>query len=297
MFKGILTPVITVLDGQGKLDFEGNEIVINRLIDNGMDGLLFLGSIGEFFALSIDEKREFIRFVVKTVGKRVPVLIGTGGTAQEEVVELTQFSEKEGADGALVISPYYFELDSETIHNYFATIARSTSLPIMLYNFPDRTATDLSPSLVLRLAKEFSHIVGIKDTVDNISHTRKLIQVVKEHRPDFTVLSGVDEYLIPNLMAGGDGVLCGLTNIVPDLFASLMKAYHAKDFGKVVAAQAKISMLMNLYDITNPFIAGIKGAVALRGVAISTAVKKPAAALTQQEMNAISDVLAKADKM
>lgn len=296
MFKGILTPVITILDGRGKLDFEGNEIVINRLIDNGMDGLLFLGSIGEFFALTNGEKREFIRFVVKIVGKRVPVLIGTGGTAQEEVVELTQFSEKEGADGVFVISPYYFKLDSETIYNYYATIARSTSLPIMLYNFPDRTAADLSPDLVLRLAKEFSHIVGIKDTVDNISHTRKLIQVVKEHRPDFTVLSGFDEYLIPNLMAGGDGVLCGLTNIVPDLFAGLMKAYHAKDFNKVVAAQAKVSMLMNLYDITNPFIAGIKGAVALRGVSISTAVKEPAAALTQWQMNAISDVLAKADK-
>jgi len=296
MFKGILTPVITIFDEQGTLDFEGNKIVINRLINNGVNGLLFLGSIGEFFALTMQEKKEFIHFVVKTVDKRVPVLIGTGGTVQGEVIELTQFAEGEGADGVVIISPYYFNLNSEAIYQYYAKIARNTSLPIMLYNFPDRTATDLTPDLVLRLAKEFSNIVAIKDTVDNISHTRKLIQAVKAARPDFTVLSGYDEYLIPNLMAGGDGIIGGLTNVVPELFAGLLQAYRANDFEKVIAGQAKVSTLMKIYDVTNPFIAGIKGAVALKNVAISTAVRQPSVAITQQQMNAISDILAQAEK-
>jgi len=296
MFKGILTPVITVLDEQGKLDFEGTKIVINRLIDNGINGLLFMGSIGEFFALTMDEKKEFVTFVVKHIAKRVPVLIGTGGTSQEEVIELTQFAEKAGADGVVVVAPYYFKLDEETIYRYYANLARSTSLPIMLYNFPDRTGSDLTPDLVLRLAKEFSHIVAIKDTVDNISHTRKLIQLVKRERPDFTILSGFDEYLLPNLMAGGDGVLCGLTNIVPELFISLLKAYRANDFEKVIAKQAKISTLMKIYDVTNPFISGIKGAVTLKGVPINTTVRQPAAAITQQQMNAIRDILVQADE-
>lgn len=296
MFKGILTPMITILDEKGKLDYEGNKVVINRLIDNGMNGILFFGSIGEFFAFTMEEKKEFIRFAVRTVAKRVPVLIGTGGTCQEEVIELTQFAEKEGADGVVVVSPYYFKLDSDTIYNYYANLACSTPLPIMLYNFPDRTASDLTPDLVLRLVKAFSHIVAIKDTVDNISHTRKLIQVVKAERPEFTVLSGFDEYLIPNLMAGGDGVLCGLTNIVPEIFAGLLKAYQEKDFAKVTKAQTKISILMNLYDVTNPFIAGIKGAVQLRGVPISTAVRKPATAITEQQMNSVRSILEKAEK-
>ena len=297
MFKGVLTPVITILNEQGKIDFEGNKIIINRLIDNGMNGLLFFGSIGEFFAISMEEKKKYIQFVIKTVDKRVPVLIGTGGTVPEEVIELTQFAQREDADGVVVISPYYFKLDSETIYQYYAKIARNTSLPIMLYNFPDRTASDLTPNLVLRLAKEFSNIVAIKDTVDNISHTRKIIYTVKAERPDFTVLSGFDEYLIPNLMAGGDGVLCGLTNVVPELFVGLLKAYHAQNFTKVVKASAKISILMNLYDITNPFIAGLKGAVALRGVSISTAVKEPCIAVTQQQMNSIRTILAQAEQM
>lgn len=296
MFKGILTPVITVFDDQGKFDFEGNTAVINRLIEHGMHGLLFLGSIGEFFALTMEEKKEFIHFAVQTVDKRTPVLIGAGGTVPEEVAALTQFAEQAGADGVVVVSPYYFRLNAETIYHYYASLARSTSLPIMLYNFPDRTGSDLTPALVLRLATEFSNIVAIKDTVDNISHTRKLIQTVKEHRPEFTVLSGFDEYLIPNLMAGGDGVLCGLTNIAPDLFDGLLKAYRAQDFAKVAAAQAKIAILMNLYEVTNPFIAGIKGAVKLSGVPISTAVKAPAAAITEQQLEAVRAILAKAGK-
>ncbi|WP_188399756.1 dihydrodipicolinate synthase family protein [Sporomusa sp. GT1] len=294
MFRGILSPSITVLDAQGNIDFPGNELHINRLIDKGINGILFLGSIGEFFALSLEEKKEFITFVTKTVNKRVPVLIGTGGTVQAEVIELTRFAEQAGVDGAVVIAPYYFKLDPDSIYRYYANLARSTTLPIMLYNFPDRTAFDLGPELVLRLVREFKHIVAIKDTVDNISHTRKLIQVVKSEFPDFSVLSGYDEYLLPNLMAGGDGALSGLTNVIPEVFADFMKAYAARNFGKLAIAQAQISILMNLYEVTSPFVAGIKGAVAAVGVPIVPAVKEPAVELTALQSQTIRILLDKA---
>lgn len=295
MFKGVLSPIITVLDEQGRIDFKGNEAHINRLIGNGINGILFLGSIGEFFTLSMEEKKEFIKFAIKTVNKRVPVLIGTGGTVQAEVIELTRFAEQAGADAAVIISPYYFKLNTETIYHYYASIARSTSLPIVLYNFPDRTSYDLTPELVLRLVKEFDNIVGIKDTVDNISHTRKMIRIVKAERPDFSVLSGFDEYLIPNLMAGGDGVLSGLTNIIPQVFAGLMNAYAAKDLDRVAVAQAKISLLMSLYDVSEPFIAGIKGAAAATGQPFVPAVKEPAAGLTTAQLQTIQELLKKAE--
>lgn len=297
MFKGILTPVITVLDQDGRLDFPGNELVINRLINSGMNGLLFLGSIGEFTALTMEEKKEFIRYVVKVVSKRVPVLIGTGGTVQEEAIELTQFAEQEGADGVVVISPYYFKLTPEIIYRYYANIARNTELPIMLYNFPDRTTSDLSPDLVTGLATEFTNIVAIKDTVDNISHTRKLIQAVKQQRPEFTILSGFDEYLLPNLMAGGDGVLCGLTNVVPEVFSELFKAYETKDFEKVTRLNKKVSILMNLYDVSQPFIGAIKGAVAASGVPINPTVKEPAIELTEWQFAEIDRILTMAEQV
>lgn len=297
MFKGVITPIVTVLDKDGKLDFRGNEEVINHLITNGMNGLLFLGSMGEFFALSIQEKKEFIKFAVNTVNKRVPVLIGTGGTNVDEVVELTRFAEANGADGLVVISPYYFKLDDDSLYRYYETVATSTKLPIIIYNFPDRTTVNLSSPLVLKLAADFQNIVGIKDTVDNISHTRNLIQVVKSEIPNFSVLSGFDEYMVPNLMAGGDGVICGLTNIVPKLFSDLYQAYQKSDFQTVTTNQQKISELMNIYNVSQPFVAAIKAAVKIMGRNIHPFVKHPGTTLTDTQLAQVKSILANAEML
>jgi len=297
MFKGVITPMITVLDKERKIDYEGNRLVIERLIENGMNGILFLGSMGEFFALTTEEKQAFIRFAVKAVNGRVPVLVGTGGTILKEVVDLTNFAQREGADGAVVVSPYYLKLDNDTLYRFYASVARATTLPIMLYNFPDRTSVSLEPELVLKLALEFSNIVAIKDTVDTISHTRRLIQVVKGGRPEFCVLSGIDEYLLPNLTAGGDGVLCGLTNVVPAVFSGLLKAFREKDFDGVLAAQRKISLLMNIYDVSSSFIASVKGAVAARGLPIGAYVKEPSGGLSATQIEKIAAFLSAADRM
>ncbi|WP_027937694.1 dihydrodipicolinate synthase family protein [Anaeroarcus burkinensis] len=297
MFKGAITPVITVFDKQGKIDAAGNTQHINRLIDEGINGLLFLGSIGEFFALTMDEKKEFIDLVVRVVDKRVPVLIGTGGTILAEVIELTNYAQQAGADAVVVISPYYFQLGNEVLYRYYAELAKNTTMPIMIYNFPDRTSVNLDPQLVLRLAKEFPHIIGIKDTVDGISHTRKLIQIVKKERPDFCVMSGYDEYMVPNLLAGGDGVIGGLTNVIPGVFRDLLAAYEKQDFAGVAAGQAKISMLMNLYDLSSPFVAAIKGGVAAQGVKIETVTQEPSLALQPEQVAAIEKLVQSVNKM
>lgn len=297
MFKGAITPVITVFDKQGKIDAAGNTQHINRLIDEGINGLLFLGSIGEFFALTMDEKKEFIDLVVRVVDKRVPVLIGTGGTILAEVIELTNYAQQAGADAVVVISPYYFQLGNEVLYRYYAELAKKTTMPIMIYNFPDRTSVNLDPQLVLRLAKEFPHIIGIKDTVDGISHTRKLIQIVKKERPDFCVMSGYDEYMVPNLLAGGDGVIGGLTNVIPGVFRDLLAAYEKQDFAGVAAGQAKISVLMNLYDLSSPFVAAIKGGVAAQGVNIETVTQEPSLALQPEQVAAIKKLVQSVNKM
>jgi 2-dehydro-3-deoxy-D-pentonate aldolase len=295
MFKGVFSPVITVVDEQGKIDFAGNEVLIHHLAGKGLDGLLFFGTMGEFFAFTHEEKKEFIRFVIRTVNKRTPVLIGTGGTVIEEAVELTRLAEQEGADAVVVISPYYFKLDEESLYRYFAEIAESTKLPVLLYNFPDRTNVNLSPELVLRLAKDYNNIVGIKDTVDSISHTRRLIEVVKSECPEFSVLAGFDEYLVPNLLAGGDGVLCGLTNIVPEIFTQLMESYRNGDLEGVQTAQRRIGILMNIYNVSQPFVPAIKQAVKLRGLPIASYAKKPAGLLDDSQIDEIRALFQKAN--
>ncbi|MDU2063649.1 MAG: 4-hydroxy-tetrahydrodipicolinate synthase [Sporomusaceae bacterium] len=294
MFRGIITPVITPLKENRELDFAGMEAVIEHLIGGGMNGLLFLGSLGEFFALTSAEKKELIRFVVAKVNNRIPVLIGTGGTVVSEVIELTQFAKEAGADGAVLISPYYFSLNEATIAAYYEEIAKNTSLPLLIYNFPDRTSVNLSPQLIANLAKNYPQIVGMKDTVDNISHTRELIQTVKTVAPDFSILSGFDEYLLPNLMAGGDGVICGLTNIVPELFSALLINYQQGNFAAIGHGQEKINILMNLYKVSQPFISGIKAATALRGVPVTSLCKAPSLPLTTEQETEVKLLLNKA---
>ncbi|HEX3046022.1 MAG TPA: 4-hydroxy-tetrahydrodipicolinate synthase [Bacillota bacterium] len=291
LLQGIFSPAITVFNDKGKLDYDGNERVIGRLIDNGINGILSLGSIGEFCHLTMAEKKEFISFVVQTVKGRVPVLIGTGGTMLEEVLELTRYAHQAGADYSMVISPYYFKLDEESLFHYYAAVAAAADLPMLIYNFPDRTCVDLSPELVLRLAKAFPNIVGIKDTVDNISHTRKLIRTVKSAIPDFAVFSGYDEYLIPNLMAGGAGVICGLTNLAPQLFTELLGAFRQNDLKTVGQLQGRINGLMELYEVSQPFVNAIKGAAACLIPDISYQSRMPVSGLSQEQMTRIKQIL------
>jgi 4-hydroxy-tetrahydrodipicolinate synthase len=295
MYRGVFSPIVTIFDQKGDIDYDANEKVINNLIDNGINGILFLGSMGEFIAIPQSKKKKFIDFAVKAVDKRVKVLIGTGGTDVDEVTELTRYSQKAGADAALVVSPYYFKLDDESLYRYFAQVAACADIDILLYNFPDRTSVCLDAPLVTRLARDFKNIVGIKDTVDNISHTRKLIKALKQESDEFSVFSGYDEYLVPNLMAGGDGVISGLTNVAPRSFSELYAAYVRKDFDTVDALQKKIYTLMQLYDVTQPFVGAIKAAASIAmGGAISYQVAKPAKAADDAQTETIRKILGEA---
>lgn len=296
MFKGVYTPSITIIDENGRFDFQNMEKHIDNLVNNGINGILFFGSIGEFFAFNLEEKKQFIDFVVKKVDKRVPALIGVGGTNMNEIIELANYSKNAGADGLVIISPYYFGPTEATAERFFATIVESVDMPVMLYNFPDRSGNNLSPELVYNLATKYKNIVSIKDTVDNMSHTRKVIQKVKEARPEFTVLSGFDEYYVPNRIAGGDGCLTGLTNVEPKLFSNLHEAYENKDFKTVETCAHQISTLMKIYDTTELFISGIKAAVKVNGLDISTNIKEPAVQLTNEQYKNIKDIINEAQE-
>ena len=209
----------------------------------------------------------------------------------DEVVELTQFAENKGATAVIAISPYYFKLDEANIYRYYATVAKCVELPVLLYNFPDRTAVNFSPELVLKLALDFKNIVGIKDTVDNISHTRKLIHIVKSQRMDFSILSGFDEYLVPNLLAGGDGLIGGLSNVAPALFVDLYNACMKKDFDTVKVLQTKVCILMGLYDISQPFVASIKTAASIAGLNTGCTMRKPAEELDSEQIGRVREIL------
>ena len=292
MFKGVNSPVITILKDDGGIDYGNMERHINHLIEAGLDGLLFLGSLGEFYAFSEAEKRALIDFAVKTAAGRTQVVIGIGHTEEAAVVRLAVHAAEAGADALNIVSPYYFGLPAAAAVDYFERIGKAVSLPIMLYNFPDRTGSDLSPEIVREIAQRCPTIVGIKDTVDNISHTRRICQMVKPVRPDFSVLSGFDEYYIVNRISGGDGVLCGLTNVVPELFVRMHRSYESGDLAAAVRCAEKIAGLMRIYAVTPLFITGMKAAVRATGLPISTCTRAPGTVLTEAEEREIRAILA-----
>lgn len=296
VFRGVNSPVITIMKDDGTIDYPSMEKHIDRLVEAGLDGLLFLGSLGEFYAFTAQEKRDFIDFAVKTVGGRTQVVIGVGDTAPAHVAALARYAEKAGADALNVVSPYYFGPPDAAAVPYFKQIAAETSLPVMLYNFPARTGSDLSPDIVYELAASCPQIAGIKDTVDNISHTRRLCQRVKPERPDFSVLSGFDEYYLANRISGGDGVLCGLTNIVPELFVEMHRAYERGDLAAAGRCARKVAGLMRIYEVTDLFIVGMKAALKEACLPdISTYTRAPGTALTPAQADRIRAILADLD--
>lgn len=193
-FKGVFCPSITITNADGTIDYDNWGKHLDHLIDAGIDGVLLFGSIGEFYAIDVKTKAEAVRFAVSKVAGRMKVLVGVGDTNLDNVRTLAAESEAAGADALVAVSPYYFGPSPDCAKRYFSAVAKATTLPVILYNFPARTGNDLTPELVADLAAENQNIIGIKDTVDTISHTRKVIAAVRKVNPSFSVLSGFDEY-------------------------------------------------------------------------------------------------------
>lgn len=289
---GVNSPVITIMDDTGKIDKQAMAQHIDHLAASGLNGLLILGSLGEFYSFSLAEKKELVDLAVAAAKGRTQIIAGVGSTSLEDTLELAHYAEKAGADALNVVSPYYFAPSEDAMIEYFGRIAEAVKLPIQLYNFPARVGSDITPRVLTALAEKHENIVSIKDTVDNISHTRMLIRAVKAVRPDFTVLSGFDEYYLVNRVSGGDGVLCGLTNVVPELFVKYHGAYEDGDFAITTACARKISRLMAIYAMTDLFVVAVKAAVkAASGLKMSTFTRMPGLPLQEEEYERICQLL------
>lgn len=291
MFDGVFCPSVTITDDEGALDLELWGRHIDHLAQAGIDGVLLFGSIGEFYSVSLEDKKRAVSFAVERAAGRMKVFVGVGDTTYANVLDLARYAEKAGADAVLAVSPYYFGPSPECAQNYFGGIAEAVSMPVILYNFPARTGTDLTPDLVASLAQAHPTICGIKDTVDCISHTRQVIAAVRPVRPDFAVFSGFDEYYLANRSSGGNGVLCGLTNAVPEVFSKMDRAYKTGDLATAFECSRAISRYMAVYDCADLFVSAIKGAVAVEGLPISTRIFDPAVQMDGVQLERIASIL------
>ena len=266
-----ITPAVTPFTEEGKPDWESLKALYEHLISGGVSGILVLGSIGEFFAVPLEEKREIIRFAAEQIKGRVKFFAGTGSMIPGETAELSRFALEAGADGVVVISPYYFTLTQDSIYDFYADLAEKVSGDIYIYNFPDNTGYTIPPATVLALAKIHPNIVGMKDTVSGMDHTRELIKVVKSQIPQFEIYSGFDDNFAHNVLSGGNGCIGALSNVVPEICSAWVRAFRDNDLAGIARGQQIIDRLMDLYAVRSPFLPVIKEACRLRGIA-STSV-------------------------
>jgi 4-hydroxy-tetrahydrodipicolinate synthase len=240
-FEGCLTALVTPF-ANGKVDFDGLAKLVDWQIENGVDGIVSVGTTGESATLDVDEHVAVIAATVKAAKGRVPVVAGAGGNATSEALTLTKASEDAGADALLHVTPYYNRPNQEGLYRHFEALARSTKLPIILYNVPTRTACDLLTDTVVRLTA-FDNIVGIKDATGNLVRGSELIAKVGDR---MTVLSGDDGTTFPLYACGSRGVISVVSNVAPREMADMWDHVKAGNWDKAKQLHYKLRVLNQL---------------------------------------------------
>lgn len=274
-FRGIIPPVVTLFDDSGEVDMDANMQLADWLIDKRVDGILLMGSTGEFSSLTSKERKQFASEMTKHINGRIPVLIGTGSTSLKETIDLSRHAETIGANGVLIVNPYYWNFTDEQLYQYYSAVAKAISLPILLYNIPQLTGQNLSSDLVCRLAANHQNIVGIKETVIDIGHIRNIILSVQQVRHDFTVFSAFDEHMLPAPQIGATGSINGTSIFVPELSVDLYRSYQNGEYGKAIELHEKLAELMPIYQYSTPLFTAIKEAVHQRVLRRNTGTRLP----------------------
>lgn len=260
MFTGAMVALITPFQ-DGIIDFETLDELVDFQLDNGIDGIVPVGTTGESPTLSHEEHKQVIERVVKAVGGKVPVIAGAGSNSTAEAIELAEFSKKVGADATLQVDPYYNKPTQEGFYQHFKAIAEEVDLPIVLYDIPGRCGAGMTPDTIVRLA-EIENIVAIKDATGKMDHVSEVAT-----RCDLTILSGDDSMTLPIASVGGKGVISVVANIVPADVKAMTDLILEGDLVSARQWHKKLfALCRNLLSLaTNPI--PIKAAVAMLNLA------------------------------
>ena len=245
--QGSLVALVTPMLENGSLDFNALEALIEWHIESGTNGIVSVGTTGESATVSVPEHLEIINKTINFVDGRVPVIAGTGGNSTQEAIELTQTAAELGADYALLVTPYYNKPNQEGLFHHFIKIADSAEIPQILYNVPSRTACDLMPETVMRLANH-QNIVGIKEALDSSERFSELIKISQSiaDQKNFSVFSGDDPTFNSFMANGGDGVISVAANVVPSYISQICSLNLSGQFDE---AKELNSILENLYEL------------------------------------------------
>ena len=242
------TAIATPFDERG-INFEEYKKLVEFQIIQGADAIIVCGTTGESSTMSNTEKEDLIKFTVDIVDKRIPVIAGTGGNNTASVIELSKYAETVGADGLLVVTPYYNKTTQQGLVSHYTAIANSVSLPIILYNVPSRTGLNITPETYLELSK-IENIVAVKEASGNISQVAKIAKLCRDN---LNIYSGNDDQVLPILSLGGLGVISVLSNIYPKYVHNMVINYLSGKHEEALKAQLNSLSLINaLFSEVNP---------------------------------------------
>jgi 4-hydroxy-tetrahydrodipicolinate synthase len=284
MFGGAIVAIVTPFR-DGKVDEEALRRLIEEQIACGTDGIAPCGTTGESTTLSHEEHDRVIEITVEAVNKRVPVIAGTGSNSTAEAIRLTKHAWKAGADAALIVCPYYNRPTQEGLYLHYRAIAEEVPIPVIIYNIPGRTGTNMLTETLARLA-EIPNIVGVKEASGSL---KQMSDVIRLCGPDFSVLSGDDIFTLGLLAIGGKGVISVVSNVVPGDMSAMVDAFQAGDLAKARALHHRMSPLIDaLFIETNPI--PVKAALAMMGK-IAYELRLPLCRLTEKSEAALKKVM------
>ncbi len=275
MFQGAMVAIVTPFNN-GRVDESALRELIEFQIANGTRAIIPCGTTGEPATLSFEEHERVIEITVEQVGKRVPVIAGTGANNTEEAVHLTRHAKNAGADGALMISPYYNKPTQEGLYRHFEKVAAAVDIPIILYNIPGRTAVNMDVETIARLSV-IDNIVGVKEASGSM---KQITDIIARCGQDFDVISGEDFLTFPLLCVGGKGVISVTSNIIPRDMADLCDLFFQGRFAEAQKLYYKVLPLCHaLFYETNP--APAKAALAMMGKIRSEEVRLPLVTMSE----------------
>lgn len=259
IFIGCGTALVTPFTEDG-VDFDTLKKLIDFQLSQDVDALIILGTTGESSTMTLEEKKQVVKFAIDNVHKQIPVIVGAGGNNTKDVIEFSKYAEEVGADGLLLVTPYYNKTTQNGLIMHYTTIAKNTSLPIILYNVPSRTGLNIEPKTCLELSK-VPNIVAIKEASGNISQIAKIASLCGDN---LHIYSGNDDQTLPILSLGGIGVVSVLSNIAPKFVHNMVFDYLSGNYTLAKDSQVKaISLIDSLFSETNPI--PVKSALSMMG--------------------------------
>lgn len=248
MFKGSGVAIVTPFEN-GKINYNVLESLINWHIEEGTDAIVVCGTTGEASTMDDDEKKDVIKFAVDTVNKRVPVIAGTGSNDTNHAVNLSKYAQSVGADGLLIVTPYYNKTTQNGLIKHYYEIAYNVSIPIIVYNVPSRTGLNVLPITLYEMSKH-KNIIAVKEASGNISQVAEIKRLCGN---DFYMYSGNDDMIVPLLSLGGHGVISVVANILPKDTHDIVESFLNGDIEKSLYLQLKMKPLIDtLFIETNP---------------------------------------------